>query len=103
MPAQKQNTDDEGWKIAQAAFEAAGQLPPGAARLEALKKEGMKLTRKGTIEAVRDRWDEERRGSAEANETWTAVLIPCCSEQETDVVVLRPHSSFSGEAKTSPH
>jgi hypothetical protein len=40
MPAQKQNTDDEEWKIAQAAFEAARQLPPGAARFEALKKAG---------------------------------------------------------------
>jgi hypothetical protein len=40
MPIKKQNTDDEEWEVAQAAFEAARQLPAGAERFEALKKAG---------------------------------------------------------------
>jgi hypothetical protein len=41
MPAKKKpsNTDDD-WEAAQAALEAARQLPVGAERFEALKKAG---------------------------------------------------------------
>ena len=35
-----QNTDDDEWEFAQAAFETARQLPVGAERFEALKKAG---------------------------------------------------------------
>jgi hypothetical protein len=40
MPTKKQNTDDDEWEAAQAAFETARQLPAGAERFEALKKAG---------------------------------------------------------------
>jgi hypothetical protein len=40
MPEKKQNTADEDWEMAQAAFEAARQLPASAERFEALKKAG---------------------------------------------------------------
>jgi hypothetical protein len=40
MPTKKQNTADDEWEVAQAAFETARQLPAGAERFEALKKVG---------------------------------------------------------------
>jgi hypothetical protein len=40
MSKKKQNTADEEWDVAQAALEAACQLPAGAERFEALKKAG---------------------------------------------------------------
>jgi hypothetical protein len=40
MPTEKQNTADQDWEVAEAAFEAARQLPAGAERFEALKKAG---------------------------------------------------------------
>jgi len=40
MSKKKQNTADEEWDEAQAALEAARQLPAGAERFEALKKAG---------------------------------------------------------------
>jgi hypothetical protein len=40
MSKKKQNTADEEWDVAQAALEAARQLPAGAERFEALKKAG---------------------------------------------------------------
>ena len=40
MPTKKQNTTDDDWEVAQAALEAARQLPAGAERSEALKKAG---------------------------------------------------------------
>ena len=40
MATKKQHTDDDEWEIAQAAFEAARQLPAGAERFDALKKAG---------------------------------------------------------------
>jgi hypothetical protein len=40
MPAKQQNAADEEWEVAQAALEAARQLPAGAERFEALKKAG---------------------------------------------------------------
>jgi hypothetical protein len=40
MPEMKKNTADEDWEMAQAALEAARQLPASAERFEALKKAG---------------------------------------------------------------
>jgi hypothetical protein len=41
MPKKKRNTElDEDWEMAQAALEAARQLPASAERFEALKKAG---------------------------------------------------------------
>ena len=40
MPAKKANTAEEDWEVAQAALEAARQLPAGVERIEALKKAG---------------------------------------------------------------
>jgi hypothetical protein len=40
MAANKPNTADEVWKAAQAALEAARQLPVGAERVEALRRAG---------------------------------------------------------------
>jgi hypothetical protein len=40
MATKKQNTDEHEWEVAQAALEAARQLPASAERFEALKKAG---------------------------------------------------------------
>jgi hypothetical protein len=40
MPAKKPNKAERAWKAAQAALEAARQLPAGLERCEALKKAG---------------------------------------------------------------
>jgi hypothetical protein len=40
MPAKKPSTAEEDWKVAEAALEAARQLPAGVERFEALKKAG---------------------------------------------------------------
>jgi hypothetical protein len=40
MPARKPDTAEQDWKAAEAALEAARQLPPGVKRFEALKKAG---------------------------------------------------------------
>jgi hypothetical protein len=40
MPAKKSSTAEEDWKVAEAALEAARQLPAGVERFEALKKAG---------------------------------------------------------------
>jgi hypothetical protein len=40
MPTKKQDTDEDEWEAAQAALEAARQLPASAERFEALKKAG---------------------------------------------------------------
>jgi hypothetical protein len=40
MPAKKPDTAEEDWRTAEAALEAARQLPPGVKRFEALKKAG---------------------------------------------------------------
>jgi hypothetical protein len=40
MPANKPNKAERAWKAAQAALEAARQLPAGVERCEALKKAG---------------------------------------------------------------
>ena len=36
----KQTSDDQDWKAAEAALDAAREMPSGAARIEALKKVG---------------------------------------------------------------
>jgi hypothetical protein len=40
MPAKKPDTAEQDWKAAEAALEAARQLPAGVKRFEALKKAG---------------------------------------------------------------
>jgi hypothetical protein len=40
MATKKQNTDEHEWEVAQAALEAARQLPASAERFEALKRAG---------------------------------------------------------------
>jgi hypothetical protein len=40
MPTKKQDTDEDEWEAAQAAFETARQMPAGAERFVALKKAG---------------------------------------------------------------
>jgi hypothetical protein len=60
MPSRKPNTADEDWKAAQAALEAARQLPAGVERFEALKEPGQ----------LRYDADKKRTRETEQNRPW---------------------------------